>query len=366
MPKVGIDFGTTNSLAVAYDKKRHEFTYFNYAGDKPSPISSTIEFHDSQVIIGNQARKNMSRLEDVEGYHFERSIKAKIGSNQNVYVFGESKEPYEIAALIIENLKRQAINEGNAEQAHVDMHTAVFTIPINFSGKARQELRKAANRAGIEVATFIHEPFAAIVGYYFTKITSSADDVIQQLESVDSENILVFDFGGGTLDITAVQVKEGKMLEIGTAELTGEAGDKIDEKIARLVWNRFIELYENQYSLDYLEKKRKEKWGRLLAIAEQCKIALSSKDSYDFLLENVTGIDENNDEVITRANFEKLLVDMLDAACNKVDEALLTARLQPMDISRVLLTGGSCNIPAVQKDYKRNSDIVLSVFKMLI
>ncbi len=349
MANVGIDFGTTNSVAVAYDKKKHEFTYFNYENGKPSPISSTIEFHDGQVVVGSKAREKMSKYADVDGYQYERSIKSKIGTEENVYVFGEKKEPYEIASFILKNLKSQAVDEANALDAHVDMATAVFTVPINFSGKARRTLRKSANDAGIEVKTFIHEPFAAVVGYLFTENHSSADEVMNLIQDMNNQNFLVFDFGGGTLDITVVKIKNGKMLEQGTAELTGMAGDKFDEIIAQNVWNDFINKYSEKYSLEDLEKKRKKKWRRIISIAERCKIELSSKESSTFLLNAVTGIGEDIRYEITRDLFESWIKDILDSACNKIDEALSIAKINAADINVSLLTGGTCEIPAIQK-----------------
>lgn len=350
MPKVGIDFGTTNSVAVAYDKNKHQFTYFNYEGGVPSPISSTVEFHDNSTLVGSVARVNMTKYADVEGYHYERSIKSKIGSDENVYVFGERKEPQDIAAIILKNLKDQAIYEADAIKARVDMNNAIFTVPISFSGKARRTLRKSANDAGIDVISFIHEPFAAIIGSLFTDDNfSTSDEVINHIRTIDERNYLVFDYGGGTLDITVVKSKNGRMLELGTAELTGQAGDKFDELIAKHVWNSFVDKYSSKYSLDYIENKRKEKWRRILAIAERCKIELSNENESDFLLNSVTGINEDIRNTITRADFEVIISDILDSTCNKIDEALESAQMQPQDIDLVLLTGGTCNIPAIQQ-----------------
>ena len=234
MPKLGIDFGTTNSLAVAYDKKEHEFHYFNYIGSKPVPISSTVWYHDNKVEIGKVARENINKFSNVDGHHFEKSIKSAFGKDANRYGFGKAVKPHEVASLIIKELKNTAVKNG-AEDIGIDMSKAVFTVPINFSGKARNDLRKSANDAGMEVSTFIHEPFAAIVGYYFTSIQTSYEDVVSKLRSLDGRYMLTFDWGGGTLDITVVKVEEGKMKEIGTAELTGVAGDEFDKKIANFV-----------------------------------------------------------------------------------------------------------------------------------
>ena len=350
MPKVGIDFGTTNSVAVAYDKNKHQFTYFNYEEGVPSPISSTIEFHDNSTVVGSEARDRMARFADVEGYHYERSVKSKIGSDENIYVFGERKEPQEIAAIILKNLKDQALNEADAIKARVDMNNAIFTVPISFTGKARRTLRKSANIAGIDVISFIHEPFAAIIGSLFTDDKyKTSEDVIEGVKGLHNKNYLVFDYGGGTLDITVVKNQNGRMLELGTSELTGQAGDKFDEMIAKHVWNSFIDQYASKYSLEYIEAKRKEKWRRILAISERCKIELSTKESTDFLLNHITNINEGIRQTITRQDFENIIADTLDATCNKIDEALQAASMNPRDIDTVLLTGGTCNIPAIQQ-----------------
>lgn len=351
MPSIGIDFGTTNSLIVAYDKKKNAFSYFNFKdrGNTPTPTSSTVWYHDGMVEVGKIARDNINLFGDMEGHHFERSIKLKLGTSQNLDIFGDPVPPYSVAGTIISRLKEIAINEWKAEKVGVDMSRAVFTVPINFSGDARRDLRKAANEAGIEVTTFIHEPFAAIIGYLFSKYENETNQQIRQrLDDLEGKHILTFDWGGGTLDITVVKVQGGKMVELGTAELTNVAGDKFDEDIAQYAWNTFINQYGAKYTPEYLEKIRKKKWDRMLAIAEQCKFELSRWKATDFILERVTGGYEDIDLTITRSDFEGLIADALDAACNRIDEALHQAGIQDIDIYKVLLTGGTCYIPAVK------------------
>lgn len=363
MAGLGIDFGTTNSLMVAYDREKNMFHYFSGAFDNPSPISSTIMYHDNQVIIGKAARERMYKFEGVEGYHFEKSIKLKLGTTQYSDIFGDNTEPYKIAGKIIEYLKNKAENEYSASKKDVDLNRAVFTVPINFSGKARRDLRKAANEAGIEVISFIHEPFAAIIGYFFANNDNkgsflnslfkreTCSDVIKRLKEFDNQYILTFDWGGGTLDITVVHVVDGKMYELGTSELTNKAGDKFDELLASYVWHNFCERLSNQYSNEFLEKKRKLVWGRLLAQAEMCKIELSTFENTVFSCEYVLGDDlkVHLTEEINRADFEsKVINEILDSAVNKIDEAIEQAAINPNQISHVLLTGGTCFIPAVQ------------------
>lgn len=351
MPSIGIDFGTTNSLIAAYDKRKNVFTYFNFSnyGNIPIPTSSTVWYHDGIVEVGKIARDNINKFGDVEGHHFERSIKLKLGSHQHINIFGQAVAPYKIAGTIISRLKDTAINDWNSKSAGVDMKKAVFTVPVNFSGAARRDLRAAANEAGIEVSTFVHEPFAAIVGYLFSKYaTETTSNVIKRLEALEGEHLLTFDWGGGTLDITVVKVTGGKMVEIGTAELTKVAGDKFDEDIARYAWAKFIDQYGAKYSADFLEMTRRKKWDRMLAIAEQCKLELSKKNFTDFILERVTGGSEDIDLTISRDVFEKLIGNALDSACNKIDDALCEAGIQDIDVCKVLLVGGTCYIPAVK------------------
>lgn len=351
MPSIGIDFGTTNSLIVAYDKIKNEFTYFNFSerGDKPIPTSSTVWYHGKSVEVGDNARENINKFGDVEGHHFERSIKLKLGTSQHLNIFGNSIAPYKVAGTILATLKQAAVQKWHAEKTGVDMSRAVFTVPINFSGNARRDLRKAANEAGIEITTFIHEPFAAIVGYLFSKYESeTAQQVLHRLDNLEGKHLLTFDWGGGTLDITVVKIQNGTMVELGTAELTNVAGDKFDEYIAQYAWNQFVDQCNNKYSQEYLESCRRKKWDRILARAERCKKTLSVRSSSDILVPNITSNYDDIDLTITRQDFEKLIADALDAACHRIDDALHQAGIQDIDIYKVLLTGGTCYIPAVK------------------
>ena len=202
------------------------------------------------------------------------------------------------------------------------------------------------------MSTFIHEPFAAIVGHYFTQ-GNKFDDVIKKLNSLDGRYVLTFDWGGGTLDITVVYIKDGRMNEMGTSELTKMAGDKFDEDIANFVWNDFCDKYGGKYTNEYLEMNKKRRWGKLLAIAERCKIELSKNEKTNFLLENVTGEDGIDIDIdITRKDFELLIKNVITAAMNKVDDALAQAGIQDINISHVLLTGGTCYIPAIKNAMK--------------
>lgn len=351
MAQIGIDFGTTNSLIVAYDKKKHRFYYFTFDEDdgKPIPISSTVWYHDQNIIVGSEARKNINSYAGIEGHHFEKSIKLKLGNEYGLNIFGKTIQPYSIAADILRNIKRVSEKKEKENPSGVDLNRAVFTVPINFNGNQRKSLRKAAQESGIEITTFIHEPFAAIIGYFFTKeSTNSVEDVINNLNNLEGKYLLTFDWGGGTLDITVVKVKNGKMIEIGTAELTEKAGDKFDEDIARWAWSKFLNKYGSKYSEAFLEQKRKDNWDRIIAMAEYSKISLTNQKETPF---RVRGIIDKEDivETITRLDFEQLIENTLLDASNEIDKAIKSAGISDINIDQVLLTGGTCYIPAVQK-----------------
>lgn len=372
MAKIGIDFGTTNSVMVAYDKLNNSFKYFNYNADTPSPVPSTVWYNDNMICVGQNARENFYKYAEISGHHFEKSIKLKLGTDYVANIFGQSVKPYEVASEIIKHIKKIAIQDYQADKADIDLRRAVFTVPINFTGKARRDLRQAANAAGIEVSTFIHEPFAAIVGYYFTKEKRDYKTIIDDLYSLNGKYALTFDWGGGTLDITVVKFENGKMKEMGTAELTGLAGDKFDEDIAIWAWDKFLnQISKGKYTDDYLENQRKKKWGRMLAIAEKCKIELSTEESSDFLLDTVLPDEEIGIyETLTRAEFSELIKDTIDKACHQIDIAIKQAGINDINISEVLLTGGTCGIPAIQNRLKekfghrvetlKNGDLVIA------
>lgn len=355
MPQIGIDFGTTNSVLVSYDNRNHKFTYFNYGTDqvdnrtKPVPISSVVWYNDGKVVIGSEARDAINLYAGVDGHHFEKSIKLKLGNEFGVSVLGSNIPSYEIASEILKHLISVAVNKYMADLADVDMNRAVFTVPISFNGKQRKALRKAAQNANIQVVSFIHEPLAAIVGYYFSNSQfSSVSQVIQQLRTLNGRHLLVFDWGGGTLDITIVKVDSVGLIEIGTSELTGKAGDEFDSLIANWIWSKFIKKYEGSYNEYTLELKKKQSWSRILARAESCKIQLSAKDTAHF---NVRGVieDFDIDEVITRNDFNILVNETLSEALLKIDQAIKQAQINEVNLDEVLLVGGTCNIPYVQE-----------------
>lgn len=349
MAKIGIDFGTTNSCLVAYDKKSDEFTYFHREAGIPAPFPSVVCYHGREIVVGKEAKKIINKYSTDPGHCIVSSIKSKLGSDRKELILGTLFPPFKIAADIIQYLKTNATKEG-AEQANVELHQAVFTVPINFDGKKRADLRQAAREAGIEVLTFIHEPFAALIGYFFH------NQKWEPIRKYDGKYFLVFDWGGGTLDVTVAKADGMQVCQLGTSELSGRAGDAFDRDLLLRCWNRFIEKHKDKYDETLIELAFKQEQDKLLAAAERCKISLSKFTSAEFDGGEITFLQsarkseyEEFIETITREEFEQCIQGHVEAAIGKVDVALKAANINAEQISLVLLTGGSSQIPIVEK-----------------
>lgn len=345
MAGLGIDFGTTNSLFVTYDKEEHKFEYYNFDGNRPIPTSSTIWYFGGRIEVGNEARSNISQYADVPGHCFVTSVKSKLHENSGINVFGVTKKPAEIASEILNYLKNQAlcIRKNNPEL----FKQAVFTIPINFTGDARKHLREAAQGAGIDLTTFVHEPFSAVLGYYYAK-NSTRQDAVNEIKGMNEKNIMVFDWGGGTLDVTIVNINGDKMEEKGKAELTNRAGDAFNERLVDFVWDKFVNSLGTKYAIEYLDNIKTRKLSVLLRVAEIAKEKLSVEETVNYFDQYV--VDKHHIDVdVTREEFERLIQGYIGEAENCILRALREAGLVAENIDKVLLTGGSCYIPCVQR-----------------
>ena len=180
--------------------------------DKPNP--SVVWFRaDGDVIVGRKAKENLNKYSEQPGNTFVSSVKVHLGNERSFRVAGQPKKASEVAAEVFGFLLRQA-----RDRHSLTVQEGVVTIPVDFHGQARHELRSAAEQAGFYVKTFIHEPFAAVVAYCLRQQG-------QQIADLEGRNILVFDWGGGTLDITLAAVRAGRMIQV--AKATSDTGPGI-------------------------------------------------------------------------------------------------------------------------------------------
>ena len=196
---IGIDFGTTNSLVSVWgtdvirmipDQIKRPVVFWR--SDEKRPHPSVVWFKpDDSVVVGFDARRNMQELAGTLGHTFVRSVKRTLTSSAETGHGGRRLKPYEVAAHIFDHLKRQGASHPTLH-GH-EFRSCVVTVPVGFSGEQRRQIRRAMEKAGLQLQGFVHEPFAAMVSHFYHPDT--------KLSSLRGKRVLVFDWGGGTLDV---------------------------------------------------------------------------------------------------------------------------------------------------------------------
>ncbi len=330
----GIDFGTTNSIISMYNTASNLWKDFTDDFDRPYP--SVVWYKsDNSVVVGKEAKENINKYSDQVGNKFISSVKRKLGQNYSYHIFGKDKKAIEVASEIFKMLKSKSDTEEKIE--------AVVTIPVNFDGKARRELRQAADKTGVYIKSFIQEPYAAIVAHCWE---IAGEKFVERLMD---KNYLVMDWGGGTLDITIAKITDNGFQVLAFEGQNEIGGDVFDEKLMKVVENRFA--HHNCLTNLQIEVSSTKK-GQLKEDCERCKISLSEISEESVSIANYLRLDDKSlplIEIITRNDFEELIFQEVNAGIEKVFDALIKAGLTKDEIDSVLLIGGSCNIPLIKE-----------------
>jgi len=338
----GIDFGTTNSVAaigsvnITNPEINRTLPLTKKGDGLPHPSVVWLRLNDPPI-VGRDAKDNINGFSEVAGNYFVSSIKGQLGKEKVFHIFGQPKTAVQIAGEIFKFLKI------DAEKSHSqDISEGVVTIPINFDGKSRRELRKAADEAGFYIKNFIHEPFAALAGFCY------GSDSKDRIDKLEGRKILVFDWGGGTLDITVATVKDGILTELSTSGLPGRAGDSFDNKLLNLTTNRFL----NQNRLSPLDcEMAPNVKDRYLKLCEDSKIELSGNEETLVIVTNAFQTQSQNFSVkerVSREEFEREINADVKEAMKQVDTALEHAGINSTEIDLALLIGGTSNIPIIR------------------
>ncbi len=322
---IGIDLGTTNSC-VAVIEGGEATVIPNAEGARTTP--SVVAFKkDGERVIGRVAKQQAASAPD----RTISSIKRDMGTDRKVTVDGKSFTPQEISAMILSKLKQ------DAEAYLGDKVTeAVITVPAYFTDAQRQATKDAGHIAGLEVKRIINEPTAAAHAYGIDKEAE--------------QKIMVYDLGGGTFDVSIIEMGDGIQEVRATAGNNRLGGDDFDQKIVD--W--MIATFKAENGIDLSGEKMTVE--RLRDAAERAKIELSgattSQINIPFIASDATG-PKHLDMTLTRAKFNELTGSLVDATMGPVRQALSDAGMQPGDIDKVLLVGGSTRIPAVQEAIKK-------------
>ena len=319
---VGIDLGTTNSV-VSVLEGGEPTVIANSEGSRTTP--SVVAFaKNNEVLVGqsakNQAVTNVDRT--------VRSVKRHIGDNDwHVDIDDKSYTPQEISARTLQKLKRDA-----ESYLGEDVTDAVITVPAYFEDAQRQATKEAGQIAGLNVLRIVNEPTAAALAYGLEK-------------SDKDQTILVFDLGGGTFDVSLLEIGDGVVEVRATAGDNQLGGDDWDQRIVD--W--LVENFQKQNGIDL--SKDKMALQRLREAAEKAKIELSSSQQTSINLPYITVDSEKNplflDETLSRAEFQRITQDLLDRTKKPFNQVISDADMQVSDIDQVVLVGGSTRMPAV-------------------
>ena len=318
---IGIDLGTTNSC-VAVLENGNPVVIPNAEGGRTTP--SVVAFtKDGERLVGDVARRQAAV--NTERTFF--SIKREMGGSFRAKIDGKLYSPQEISAMILQKLKADA-------EAYLGetVSQAVITVPAYFSDAQRQATKDAGKIAGLEVLRIINEPTAAALAY--------------GLEKDSDQKIMVYDLGGGTFDVSILEIGDGVFEVLATSGNNRLGGDDFDEK----VMNYLADEFQKENGIDLRQDKMALQ--RLKEAAEKAKIELSGVTSSNvnlpFITADTTG-PKHLDITITRAQFDALTSDLVEKTMEPTRNALRDANLSPSDIDKVLLVGGSSRIPAVQE-----------------
>ena len=334
----GIDFGTTNSLAAVAVGGR-ALALVDLVTGRPHP--SVIWYRGSDIVVGREARQNMDVTESGVPAGFIRSPKMSLRREGPIFVDGRRVEPTDAVAEVLKHLKADAAVARGSAPGH-DLARAVFTMPVDFGGPERRALREAARKAGIGVVQFVHEPVAALYAYL-----RSRPDLGRELARLEGRSILVFDWGGGTLDLTVCRVTGGAIMQVRNLGDNEVGGDKFDERLR----NHLREKHSATHGIeDITALERPGMAAKLLHQCEILKIQLSDPktDTEDVIVRNYLGVDKNLLASVTRSELEDLSADIVARGLARIDKILEQAQLTYQDVELCLATGGMVNMPAIR------------------
>jgi len=321
---IGIDLGTTNSCVAVFEGGE-PVVIPNAEGARTTP--SVVAFSKTGERMVGQIAKRQAIINPDRTI---ASIKRDMGTGRKVDVDSKGYTPQEISAMILQKLKADAEN-----YLGTTVSQAVITVPAYFTDAQRQATKDAGKIAGLEVLRIINEPTAAALAYGIDKEAE--------------QKVMIFDLGGGTFDVSVLEISDGVFEVLATAGNNRLGGDDFDDRIINWMADQFYK----EHNIDL--RKDKTAHQRLKEAAEKAKIELSSMQQTDitlpFIYSDANGA-KNFDATLSRAKFNELTADLVEKTMGPTRQALKDAGLSPSDIHKVLLVGGSTRIPAVQDAVK--------------
>ena len=321
---IGIDLGTTNSCVAVLEAGEPKVIP-NPEGNRTTP--SVVAFKNGERIVGDAAKRQA-----ITNPNTVSSIKRLMGTSEKVEIEGKKYTPEEVSAMILSYMKDYAESYLGEK-----VEKAVITVPAYFNDAQRQATKNAGKIAGLNVERIINEPTAAALAYGLDK-------------QEKNQTILVYDLGGGTFDVSILDIGDGVFEVLATNGNTHLGGDDFDQRIIDYLISEFKKSNGIDLSTDKMAMQR------LKEAAEKAKIELSGMQQTQINLPFITADAQGPkhlDVTLTRAKFEELIRDLVDATRVPVEQAMKDAGVTSADIHKVLLVGGSTRVPCVQEEVKK-------------
>lgn len=336
MSTVGFDFGTTNSLMSIV------------VGERCIPIledgmphPSVVSYRAGGCVVGAAAKRELVNAKTGVSGHIVKSPKTLLGRH-SVSVEGHTYSPQVVVRDVVAHVMEHAKNQRVGRQTGNAFDRAVVTIPVDMNGERRRDLREACRMAGLSVFQFVHEPLAALYGHM-----RSLPEYRDEFARLNRQLVLVFDWGGGTLDLTLCRVVDGMLVQVRNHGCSDVGGDLIDDMLANEVERRVLAAR----GIHTPAGRQVGALPRLRAKAEEAKIQLSSADKHyvgvlDYFLPEAGDVDL--EYWLTREELESIVRGKVSEGVGKVEALLRDARIDPSEISLCLATGGMVNLPLIQ------------------
>lgn len=338
----GLDFGTTNSLlAIVQGETCIPLVHQNTG--RPHP--SVLWYRAGEVVVGRDAREYLDSADGSAPQGLLRSPKMSLRRDGPIHLEGKEIAPSDAVKEVLSFLRQDALIPRGARGLPYEVDRVVMTIPVDFQGQQRRQLRDAARKAGLGIVQFVHEPVAALYAYLRT-----LPDLRRQLAELENRVLLVFDWGGGTLDLTLCRMMGGTLMQIDSAGNNEIGGDVFDVRLRNLVRTRHAE----QHGVEDITAVEAPGMGaKLLARCEIAKIQLSSEDSVaqSVFVRDYARLEGTAGDLrvsLSLADIERESRSLVNRGLAMIDQMLEIARLDYNDVHLCLPTGGMVNMPAIR------------------
>lgn len=335
MSVVGFDFGTTNSLVSLIQGNRA----INFLDEEGLPVPSVVCYEGTKTIVGREAKLRLGEAGlGIKG-NVIRSPKVLLGK-ESFFVEGVERNPIDMVADVVSYVVNQA-QSGRRGTTLGKLDRAVVTIPVDMDGQRRTALRDAFRIGGISIVQFVHEPLAALYGFF-----RSQDDLPAILRNYDKKLILVFDWGGGTLDLTLCRLIDGMLVQVKNDGTDDVGGDAFDDLLTNEIVRRVLKTRDSSDPTDV----RPDAVTRLIHRCERAKIDLSTRDQVQLYVGSFFRGETNEelDYTLSRDELEEIIAPLLDKGLGRISKLLEASDVSHAQVSLCLATGGMANMPIIK------------------